>query len=626
MADGLFQWVRLRLDRQSAEEVRDGAKDALQDGTDPKNAERNLDRVESRFQRVRRAAVALGAAIAAAFTVRAIGGFIRDSFRAAEELRTSRVRLAQALRNEGIEWENVEGQIQATTRALWDSHRLTEGEVTPTLQALITITGDYEASLRGVGIAADLAAATNMDVQSAARLVGRVMNGETAALNRYGISIEEGADAMAVLEERLQGMALAATPATVQLTKAWGDLKEAIGEVLIVGGDTDSMIGGMVDRIRELTDDINENQERLAQWVAGVSSGFATVGRAVLWVVNGVRMAAEAIGAIFGTLTVQLPIMVRRAMVEVEAAVLRSVENLARPLRMLGITIGEEFMDNAIAGVRSRREALQRELESARNAFADVLADIGSPLRSGSGSPTGDDGPVPGAVTGGGGPGGSGGPGGIADPEVNLREIGEGWANELGDGFGRFPIVVGNVLEEAGHELELFDARFHRTARSIERGFEPFFGALYQGFGDTAALMDGFVESVQGVGAAVIGALAEGQVEYHRAQGIAKLAEGTWPPNPAAIAASLQHFAAAAAFAALPGIVGSVGGGGTGGAGSIRSARSPDRPRMGAGPIGPDIVIRIDGVDPKNPRHQALVGETSRQYQQRYGGRIRVED
>ena len=625
MADGLWQRVRLILDRQSAEEVKRESQDALTEGTDPKQAERNLDRVDSRMQRVRRSAIALGAAIVAAFTVRAIGSFLRDSFNAAETLRTGRVRLQQALRNEGIAWNEVEGELSAYTRQLWETHRLTEGEVNPTLQTLITTTGDYQMSLRGVGIAADLAAAANMDVQSAARLVGRVMNGETTALRRYGITIEEGADAVAVLEERLAGMAIAATPATEQLTKAWGDLKEAIGEVLIVGGETDSLIGRITDSVRNLTERINDNQDTLAAQVRAFTGFFGTLLRLVRGVARPIIRVIESIGSAFGALWQVVPVMARLAMAETQNAVLTSVRAILTPLRALGITIGEEFVDNAIAGVRSRHAALTREMEAVGSAFRSVLGDIWNPQERTGAAGEGDGGGFGAGTT----PGiGGGGPGpGLSVPDPVLREIGINMADHIADGFAVMPERVGSVLEDTVSVFEEFDYRVYGIGRNLERGFMPFFDAMYQGFGDTAQLMDGFVDAAQGVGAAVIGALAEGQVEYHRAQGIAKLAEGTWPPNPAAIAASLQHFAASAAFAALPGIVGGQGGGrGGGAAGQLGGMRSPDFPRMGSPRgIGPDIIIRVDGVDPKSPRHQELVGKTAREYQQRYGGRIRVE-
>ncbi|KKN41951.1 hypothetical protein LCGC14_0718180 [marine sediment metagenome] len=59
-------------------------------------------------------------------------------------------------------------------------------------------------------------------------------------------------------------------------------------------------------------------------------------------------------------------------------------------------------------------------------------------------------------------------------------------------------------------------------------------------------------------------AAAEGRLEF--ARGAAKIALGIFPPNPAAIASGLKHFAAGAAFSAIGGALG--GGAGRGGAGA----------------------------------------------------------
>ncbi|MHC4704949.1 MAG: hypothetical protein ACYTFQ_30740, partial [Planctomycetota bacterium] len=66
----------------------------------------------------------------------------------------------------------------------------------------------------------------------------------------------------------------------------------------------------------------------------------------------------------------------------------------------------------------------------------------------------------------------------------------------------------------------------------------------------------------------VIGDIAGMKSKEQIAEGTAKLAAGTWPPNPAALAAAGKHFAAAALFAALGGAAGAAGGGGGGGGGA----------------------------------------------------------
>lgn len=99
--------------------------------------------------------------------------------------------------------------------------------------------------------------------------------------------------------------------------------------------------------------------------------------------------------------------------------------------------------------------------------------------------------------------------------------------------------------------------------------------------------------------------------DFHFAQGIAKLASGTWPPNAAAIKASGLHFAAAGAFKALSGTLrGSVagrGGGGAGGAGlfiSRGSTRAQERLIGGRGRGTATIIIQGGILDMNDPRQE----------------------
>jgi hypothetical protein len=101
----------------------------------------------------------------------------------------------------------------------------------------------------------------------------------------------------------------------------------------------------------------------------------------------------------------------------------------------------------------------------------------------------------------------------------------------------------------------------------------------------------------------VAGRRAQAAVEaiWETARGIACLAEGAWPPNPAAIAAAALHFEAAAQYGLMAGSGGgsrSGGGGGGGGSsdrygagGSSGSSRAPGAGSGGAGAGGGNATI-----------------------------------
>lgn len=96
-----------------------------------------------------------------------------------------------------------------------------------------------------------------------------------------------------------------------------------------------------------------------------------------------------------------------------------------------------------------------------------------------------------------------------------------------------------------------------------------------------------WIETGAGVGAAAtqmaeeLGASAKAiaivQAVLETARGIADLAQGTWPPNPQAIAAAASHFAAAATYGAVAGKSG--GGKGGGKATAAAAAQAPSKQR-----------------------------------------------
>jgi hypothetical protein len=96
--------------------------------------------------------------------------------------------------------------------------------------------------------------------------------------------------------------------------------------------------------------------------------------------------------------------------------------------------------------------------------------------------------------------------------------------------------------------------------------------------------------------------IAGKKAQSEAAEGVASLAAGTWPPNPAAIAAAGKHFAAAALFEVLAGAVGSVGSGGGGGGGG-NGAQANSTQQMGASSMSTGtIIIKGDQyLDMNNP-------------------------
>lgn len=81
--------------------------------------------------------------------------------------------------------------------------------------------------------------------------------------------------------------------------------------------------------------------------------------------------------------------------------------------------------------------------------------------------------------------------------------------------------------------------------------------------------------------------------------------------------------ASAAKWGALAGLAGAAGGGSSGG-GAAGAGAGANKTAQTVKPNGPEIHIHVDGIDPKNPRHQELAANTVQQYVERTGSTLLV--
>lgn len=127
-------------------------------------------------------------------------------------------RLDVALQNAGTNYGFLKDQIESTISAMQNKTNYGDEEQRDALTTLIGITGDYRGSLDQLQLATDLATAKNMDLNSAATLVGRVATGNTELLSRYGITVREGASATEILADMQRRFGGAAEGAANPLT------------------------------------------------------------------------------------------------------------------------------------------------------------------------------------------------------------------------------------------------------------------------------------------------------------------------------------------------------------------------------------------------------------------------
>lgn len=136
--------------------------------------------------------------------------------------------------------------------------------------------------------------------------------------------------------------------------------------------------------------------------------------------------------------------------------------------------------------------------------------------------------------------------------------------------------------------------------------------AFSMAFIDAVAGASNFAEATIGAVRKAIAGTARllGQEQFAKAA--AKFAEGTWPPNPAAIASAIKHIAAGAAFNALAGVAGGGSGGGVGGraaAGGVDSNRYQNDQQAMAARGTVTVSMKGGFIDPRSPDFQEFIAQ-----------------
>lgn len=589
------------------------------------------DRGSSAWARIRSGIVRAGAALALYFSARQLARFGADSVRAASEAEARWNRLGGTLRTVGVDFREVEGELRMTARALQDVTTVGDDEFAGTLQKLITTTNDYSLSLANMGNVADVAAATGLDLERAAILVGRALNGETTVLKRYGVELDATRDITEQLAERFGGMAeneaASLQGRLKQINNEWGDFKEAVGLALADTAEGEDVFQRVRDAIKEATVAVEENAPALQALGRGFIEAATFIGGAVIKLGEFVEWMEKA------------------------------------DRRM------DQFVAKWGATARARRQARDRLRADLR---ADELAnDFGA---GGSGG-TGDGGA---GGTGGGGTGGDGDTGGGAkDPGKTLRARIDllGKARELNILNGAQIQEILQLEQETRSELEGKNLTLERQIELMERlaTLEGMSADLVgQVSAPTLEMADGIVNihdetaakvesiwadtheaigaEVEGIGRSIGGLFlswASGGVKgvarfakakvlenlawaaENFAKGMGWIALGNVPSAAAAKGAAVQHLAAAGKWGVVAGAGAAVGSGGSGGGRAASAGPTVTGPRAGIADgavTAPEINIFIDPLTGQinNPEFQDVVGAAYDRARDTYGNNARI--
>lgn len=227
-----------------------------------------------------------------AFATVPIVGFLGAATKAAAEDEAAQASLAKTLENTTGNSKALVKQVEGYITAAQKVSTFTDDELRPAFEDLVRVTHNATDANNLLQVAMDVAAAKNIDLETASKAVAKAHEGQFAAVNKLVPGLVDVSDktltaeqAMGALATTFGGSAKAATETaagkTQQLTRDMGELTESIGAALL------PVLNSLIGVVRPL---IN--------WFAGLSSGTQTVIVAVLAAVAAIGPLLTAIKAL----------------------------------------------------------------------------------------------------------------------------------------------------------------------------------------------------------------------------------------------------------------------------------------------------------------------------------------
>ena len=257
MADNIIKRIiKMVLDRESAQKTQSDANAVA-------------DSIEKSWKSM---AAKIAGYLSVAFLLDKLLAFGKSAVDEAAKAEASWSKLAGTVNATGASFDSMSAQLHATASAFQDATTHSTGEFADSLGRVISLTGDASASMHNMGLIANVAAEFfGGELEPAANLVAKAMNGNTTALMKLGISANTAQEALNILATRSMGAAERETKTftgqTKQLTNSWNDVKESIGNAIISSDGATDAFSVLRAAIKTLGEWVDNNRDVISNWV-----------------------------------------------------------------------------------------------------------------------------------------------------------------------------------------------------------------------------------------------------------------------------------------------------------------------------------------------------------------------
>jgi hypothetical protein len=212
-----------------------------------------------------------------AATVGEVASGLQDCFKAAKDSEDVWNKLAGTVERSGAAWTDVKDKIEAFASSAEKMSKFSDEKVAAALKTMMDYGMGLDEAMKSMATAMDLAAGKQIDLETAAKAVGRAFEGNASLLERMGVAVTESkddsvvfADAMTKLQEKFGGAAqkdletYAGKQALV--ANAMDNLKEKIGGALIPVMNTfQDMMGNVVKGADAFVTDLGKAWKALSE-------------------------------------------------------------------------------------------------------------------------------------------------------------------------------------------------------------------------------------------------------------------------------------------------------------------------------------------------------------------------
>ena len=223
--------------------------------------------------------------------LRPVIDFMRGAVTAAIEQEDAVNRLNAALTSQGTFTEELSAKYQALAQSLQANSRFSDEAIIAVEQRLVAIgnvgPGAMERTTQAV---LDLATSLRLDLETASTLVAKAAEGNTSALSRYGIKIDESipkgeryAKVLELIQQRFGGSAQRDVEtfggATAQLKNAWNEFLEEIGGLITKSPQVNEAIRGTTALLNDFTKILKElDPKKIGEFFDTFNAGFTSLG------------------------------------------------------------------------------------------------------------------------------------------------------------------------------------------------------------------------------------------------------------------------------------------------------------------------------------------------------------